>query len=109
MMNPTNTLGAGHDAAHFASDSLLLVPDHLMLREGPVQGHAVMGVFDHRAAGSGMPGAPHVKVRGFALWGGVSIRRKHRLPARCARAAALCESGVRLHRPGRNHIRLRCA
>ena len=37
-----------------------------------------MGVFDHRAAGSGMPGAPHVKVRGFSLWGSVGIRRKHR-------------------------------
>lgn len=39
MMNPTNTLT---EAAHFAHDSLLLVPDHLMLREGPVQDHAVM-------------------------------------------------------------------
>ncbi|WP_198972818.1 amidohydrolase family protein [Xylophilus sp. ASV27] len=29
------------DAALFAADELLLVPDHLMLREGPATGHAV--------------------------------------------------------------------
>ena len=53
----------------------ILVPPEVNLE---VQGHGVMGVFDHRAAGSGMPGAPHVKVRGFSLWGSVGIRRKHR-------------------------------
>jgi len=42
MMNNTHTLNAGNDAANFAADALLLVPDHLMLREGPVQDHAVM-------------------------------------------------------------------
>ncbi len=29
------------DAALFAADELLLVPDHLMLRDGPATGHAV--------------------------------------------------------------------
>lgn len=53
----------------------ILVPPEVNLE---VAGHGVMGVFDHRAAGSGMPGAPHVMVRGFSLWGSVGIRRKHR-------------------------------
>eukprot|EP01035_Chromulina_nebulosa_P011910 gene11910-15896_t len=30
------------DAALFAADELLLVPDHLMLRDGPASGHAVL-------------------------------------------------------------------
>lgn len=53
----------------------ILVPPEVNLE---VQGHGVMGVFDHHAAGRGMPGAPHVKVRGFSLWGSVGIKRKHR-------------------------------
>lgn len=53
----------------------ILVPPEVNLE---VEGHGVMGVFEHRAAGSGMPGAPHVKVRGFSLWGSVGIRRKDR-------------------------------
>ena len=28
----------------------------------------------------GTPGAPKVKIRGFSLWGGVSIKRKARSP-----------------------------
>lgn len=35
-----------------------------------------MGGFDHRATGPGAPGAPTVTVGGFALWGGVAIKRK---------------------------------
>jgi hypothetical protein len=43
-----------------------------------VTGHGVMGGFDHEVLGQGTPGAPVVKVRGFALWGGVGIKRKAR-------------------------------
>ena len=46
------------------------------LHRAAVDSHA--GAFDHRAAGSGMPGAPHVVVRGFSLWGSVGVRRKNR-------------------------------
>jgi hypothetical protein len=35
-----------------------------------------MGGFDHQASGPGRPGAPRVKVIGFAMMGGVEVRRK---------------------------------
>ena len=41
-----------------------------------VSGIAFMGGFDHNASGPGVPGAPSVKVIGFALMGGVEVRRK---------------------------------
>lgn len=43
-----------------------------------IQGRGVMGAFDHGAAGRGMPGAPHVVVKGFSLWGKVGVMRKQR-------------------------------
>jgi len=36
-----------------------------------------MGPFDH-IDGQGSPGAPHVTIKGFAVWGSVSIKRKKR-------------------------------
>jgi hypothetical protein len=45
-----------------------------------IKGHGVMGGFDHHVAGEGTPGAPTVRIRGFALWGGVGIKRKNRKP-----------------------------
>ncbi len=53
----------------------ILVPPEVNVE---VRGVGVMGTFDHSAAGDGMPGAPHVVVRGFALWGSVGVKRKHR-------------------------------
>lgn len=41
-----------------------------------VSGLAFMGGFDHNASGPGAPGAPQVRVVGFALMGGVEVRRK---------------------------------
>jgi hypothetical protein len=41
-----------------------------------VSGIAFMGGFDHNASGPGLPGAPRVRVIGFALMGGVDVRRK---------------------------------
>ena len=41
-----------------------------------VSGLAFMGGFDHNASGPGVPGAPQVRVLGFALMGGVEVRRK---------------------------------
>lgn len=43
-----------------------------------IHGYGVMGGFDQKVEGTGTPGAPTVKVRGFSLWGGVGIRRKSR-------------------------------
>jgi hypothetical protein len=43
-----------------------------------IKGHGVMGGFDHEVLGKGTPGAPTVKIGGFALWGGVGIKRKAR-------------------------------
>ncbi len=53
----------------------ILVPPEVNVE---VHGVGVMGVFDHGAAGQGMPGAPHIVIRGFAFWGKVGIRRKNR-------------------------------
>jgi hypothetical protein len=44
--------------------------------EVDVSGVAFMGGFDHNASGPGVPGAPQVRVLGFALMGGVEVRRK---------------------------------
>jgi hypothetical protein len=44
-----------------------------------VSGIGIMGGFDHNASGPGAPGAPHLKVVGFALMGGVEVKRR---PAR---------------------------
>jgi hypothetical protein len=41
-----------------------------------VSGIAFMGGFDHNATGPGVPVAPQVRVLGFALMGGVEVRRK---------------------------------
>src|SRR5699024_8209845 len=45
-----------------------------------IRGHGVMGGFDQRVDGEGTPGAPTVRIHGFALWGGVAIKRKKRQP-----------------------------
>ena len=41
-----------------------------------VSGIAFMGGFDHNASGPGQPGAPRLRVIGFALMGGVDVKRK---------------------------------
>jgi hypothetical protein len=53
----------------------ILVPPEVNVE---VRGVGVMGVFDHTAPGGGMPGAPHVIIKGFSLWGRVGIKRKRR-------------------------------
>ncbi|OBF79571.1 hypothetical protein A5791_11195 [Mycobacterium sp. 852002-51163_SCH5372311] len=47
-----------------------------------IHGHGVMGGFDREVLGEGVRGAPTVKIRGFSLWGGVTIKRKARRPRR---------------------------
>jgi hypothetical protein len=41
-----------------------------------VSGIAFMGGFDHNASGPGVPGAPRLRVIGFAMMGGVEVKRK---------------------------------
>jgi hypothetical protein len=53
----------------------ILVPPEINL---DIRGVGVMGAFDHDVDRQGMPGAPHVTVRGFSLWGSVGIKRKRR-------------------------------
>lgn len=43
-----------------------------------IDGHGVMGGFDHDVEGNGTPGAPKVRIKGFSLWGGVGIKRRKR-------------------------------
>jgi hypothetical protein len=43
-----------------------------------VHGVGVMGGFDHPEETTGTPGAPHINIKGFSLWGGVSIKRRQR-------------------------------
>jgi hypothetical protein len=51
-----------------------------------VSGVAFMGGFDHNASGPGVPGAPRVRIIGFALMGGVDVRRKPQKAIKNARA-----------------------
>jgi hypothetical protein len=53
----------------------ILVPPEVNV---DMQGHGVMGTFDHLDTSQGMPGAPLVRVRGFSLWGKVAVKRKKR-------------------------------
>src|SRR5215475_12551323 len=46
-----------------------------------VSGIGFMGGFDHGASGLGAPGAPHVRVVGFAMMGGVEVKRRPVQPA----------------------------
>ncbi len=43
-----------------------------------LHGLGVMGSFDQTIDGEGSPGAPHVRIRGFSLWGSVAVKRKKR-------------------------------
>jgi hypothetical protein len=52
----------------------ILLPPELNV---DVRGVGVMGAFDH-IGDQGSPGAPHVTIRGFSLWGSVGIKRKKR-------------------------------
>jgi Domain of unknown function (DUF1707) len=53
----------------------ILVPPEVNV---DLHGVGVMGAFDQSVAGQGSPGAPHVTIRGFSLWGKVGIKRKKR-------------------------------
>lgn len=52
--------------------SITVSPD----AEVDVSGVGFLGGFDHQASGPGVPGAPRIRVIGFALMGGVEVKRK---------------------------------
>lgn len=62
-----------HSYAIFGGQTILLPPEINV----DVRGVGVMGAFDH-VGEHGSPGAPHVTIRGFSLWGSVGIKRKKR-------------------------------
>jgi hypothetical protein len=45
-----------------------------------VSGIGFMGAFDHRATGPGAPGAPRLRVIGFAMMGSVEVQRRSAQP-----------------------------
>src|SRR4029077_2835271 len=47
-----------------------------------VSGIGIMGAFDHRANAPGAPGAPRLRIVGFAMLGGVEVNRRPADPAR---------------------------
>jgi hypothetical protein len=51
----------------------IVVPEDI---EVDVAGVGIMGGFDHRESNSGAPGSPRLRVTGFALLGGVNVKRK---------------------------------
>lgn len=53
----------------------ILVPPEVNVDSSGV---GVMGSFDHTVEGEGSPGAPHVHISGFSVWGSVTVRRKKR-------------------------------
>lgn len=53
----------------------ITVPDGLTVQ---VDGIGIFGGFDQKAEGPGEPGAPVLRVRGGALFGGVEVKRKPR-------------------------------
>lgn len=65
-----------HAISIMGAQNILLPPEVNV----EIQGHGVMGGFDHSVLGQGTPGAPKVKIRGFSLWGDVGIKRKARRP-----------------------------
>jgi hypothetical protein len=65
-----------HSYSIFGGQTILLPPEVNV----DVRGVGVMGAFDH-VGELGSPGAPHVTIRGFSLWGSVGIKRKKRKTA----------------------------
>ncbi len=63
-----------HACSIMGGQTILLPPEVNV----EINGHGVMGGFDHQVAGKGAPGAPTVRIHGFSLWGGVGVRRKNR-------------------------------
>jgi hypothetical protein len=53
----------------------ILVPPEVNVE---IDGRGVIGGFDRQVQGSGSPGAPKVRIKGFSLLGGIGIKRRRR-------------------------------
>ena len=53
----------------------ITVPEGLAVH---VDGMGIFGGFDQKAEGPGQPGAPVLRIKGAALFGGVEVKRKPR-------------------------------
>ncbi|WP_243722886.1 DUF1707 domain-containing protein [Actinomadura sp. 7K507] len=51
----------------------VIVPDDITVH---VKGLGIMGGFDDKASGPGVPGSPTVVIKGLAFWGGVGVKRR---------------------------------
>jgi hypothetical protein len=51
----------------------IVVPEDI---EVDVAGVGIMGGFDHKESSTGLPSAPRVRITGFAMLGGVNVKRK---------------------------------
>jgi hypothetical protein len=63
-----------HAYSIFGGQTIVLPPEVNV----DIKGRGVMGGFDKTVEGSGTPGAPKVSIKGFALLGGVGIKRRKR-------------------------------
>jgi hypothetical protein len=59
----------------------IIVPEDATVR---VNGIGIMGAFDHSGNGAGSPAGPVITIDGFALMGGVDVKRKPTLAAQRA-------------------------
>ncbi|HEX3778210.1 MAG TPA: DUF1707 domain-containing protein [Pseudonocardiaceae bacterium] len=62
-------------AVAFMGGIEIIVPEDITVK---VQGFGFMGGFDHHGSGEGPPGAPVVTINGFAMMGGVEVKRPKR-------------------------------
>lgn len=63
-----------HAYSIFGGQTILLPPEVNV----QIDGHGVMGGFDRSVDGSGAPGAPKVRIKGFSLLGAVGVKRRKR-------------------------------
>jgi hypothetical protein len=62
-------------AVAFMGGIEIIVPDDITVK---VQGFGFMGGFDNRGSSEGPPGAPVLTINGFAMMGGVEVKRPKR-------------------------------
>ncbi len=67
-----------HVYSIFGGQTFLLPPEVNV----QINGRGVIGGFDTKVEGTGSPGAPTVRIKGFSLLGGVGIKRRRRNSAR---------------------------
>jgi uncharacterized protein DUF1707 len=67
------------------------VPDDATVH---ANGIGIMGGFDHGASGGGTPGGPVITINGFALMGGVEVKRKRSRQDKLEKLAAKLDAKI---------------